>query len=160
MRPSNSQQAATKTRLGCTLHTVCVCSVGIHIIISTTVDLHDVLHAIPQMDRATRCIGWNLISCCTTEGTSCARDPQRIEVMELEHYAGRTCNKLRASGHDALTIIHDGQCGHSKRQRVLLTLSTKLVHSTTHLWLAVAKFSKSKVPEGSSLIFGDTRISL
>ena len=36
----------------------------------------------------------DLVSCCTTVGTSCTTNPQPIEVMELEHFSARTCNEL------------------------------------------------------------------
>jgi len=35
-------------------------------------------------------------------GTSCITNPEQTEVMELEGYSRPTCNKPRASSHDAL----------------------------------------------------------
>jgi len=38
---------------------------------------------LPQTDRATSCISKNLVNYRRTVGTSCTKNPQQIEVVEL-----------------------------------------------------------------------------
>ena len=39
---------------------------------------------LPQTNRAMRCR--NLINCCTTGGTRCKTNPQKVKFMELDSY--------------------------------------------------------------------------
>ena len=77
----------------------------------------------------------------------------QIEATEFNGYSPPTRNKLGASGHDARSTVV-GVIDKLDRRRVLLTTDR----------LDVAKFSKlrvwGKVPEGTTLIFGSTPISL
>ena len=60
------------------------------------------------------------VNCCTTAETSCIANPQQIEVIiDLESYSRPTCNKLRATSHDASTVL--GVINKLDRRRVLLT---------------------------------------
>ena len=45
---------------------------------------------LPQMDRAMRYVSQNLVICCTIVWTNCTRNPQLVEVIELERYGRRT----------------------------------------------------------------------
>jgi len=89
-------------------------------------------------------------------GTTCTRNPEQIEVMELEGYSRPTFNKLCASSHYSLDRR---TCNTQARP------STSFVDHTIDLSRrnVAAKFSKSrvcgKVPEESILIFGGTGIS-
>jgi len=93
---------------------------------------------LPQTDRATLCV-----NCFITVWQQVATtNPEEIDVMELDGYSWPTCrsNKPCTSSHEALD-----------RRRVLLTIPS-----------IVAKLSKysvrGKVPQGSTIVFGGTRI--
>ena len=70
--------------------------------------------------------------------------------MELQGYSQLMCNKLRASSHDTLD--------YRRSNPQALPSITFIDHTTDLPWQHF--LSLGKVPEGSTLIFGGTRISL
>ena len=106
-----------------------------------------------QTDRAMRCVSRNLVHCRTTVETSCTKNPQQFEVVELEGYSRPTCNVRttpRQSWCDLqarpLTSFVDTPSAPSPS-----TCRGEIIFKT-RVWDGVS--------EGRTLIFEATRISL
>jgi len=83
----------------------------------------------------------------STVETSCTTNAQQIKIMELEGYSWPTCSKQTRLANCHTGVVNKLDCRRPQSKR-----------------LPLAKFSKSgvcdKVPEGSTLIFVDSQISL